>query len=488
MAVNRGTQRSGILLDWFTVSYRSIVTWVVALVAVIGLAGAGIYYKFFYEESPRTRAASAISEAESLLGRATEEAVSDESQELKQSAQRLLAEARRHFDATNYENATRAAEQSQMSSQRLLSLGRGESARAAQFYRIEGDVRVKRARELIWQEATKGMTLSAGDQIKTSSRAAAQIIYFNGTITTVTPGSLLEIRELYDDPSTRVQKVREQLREGRLAATTQDALAKGSFHEITTRNVVATTEQRSSLEVAFDDSQQATQLEVHSGVAKVKAGASGESVAVGAREGVRVERDSEEATRITLPPAPQLESPIDQKIIQLGDAQATDVEMVWREAAEAEQYHLQISSQALFSEILVDKTLRTSAATLAGAAEGNYYWRVASKTPDGTEGPMSEVRKFRIVEGSLSSMGDSEPPHLQIDDFLQFATQVIVRGKTEPGASLSVNGVRIDVYEDGSFTSVIPLRTAGRQKLVFLAQDIAGNTTPLERLVDVDAF
>ena len=186
MALNKGGQRPAVLLDWFTVSYRSILLSIVCIVAVGGVIGGGIYYRFFYQQSPRARAAEAISAAETLLEQASAEVSTGEVMELKQSAQRLLAEARRHFDAVNYEDSTRAAEQSQMSSRRLLSLQRGETARAAQFYRIEGDVRVKRARELIWVPARKGMALSAGDQIKTSSRAAAQIIYFNGTITTVT--------------------------------------------------------------------------------------------------------------------------------------------------------------------------------------------------------------------------------------------------------------------------------------------------------------
>ena len=101
---------------------------------------------------------------------------------------------------------------------------------------------------------------------------------------------------------------------------------------------------------------------------------------------------------------------------------------------------------------------------------------------------MSEVRKFRLVPGHLVLTGDDQPPPLEIDDFLVFATQVIVRGRTEPGALLSVNGQKIDVYDDGTFTSVIPLRRAGRQTLTFTAQDIAGNSTRLERVAEVDAY
>lgn len=488
MALNKGGQRSAILLDWFTVTYRSIVFTVLALVAVGTVVGSGIYYKFFYLQSPRARAAEAISAAEDLLGQASAEASEGEVLELKQSAQRLLAQARRHFDAANYEDSTRSAEQSQMSSRRLLSLQRGETARAAQFYRIEGDVRVKRARELIWVPAKKGMALSVGDQIKTSSRAAAQIIYFNGTITTVTSGSLMEIKELYDNPSTRIQQVREQLRSGKIAAATQQPSAEGSFHEITTRNAVAVTEERSSLEVAFDEEEQRTRLEVHSGRAEVSAPDGGPAVSVKAREGLEVDREAKVSERIVLPPAPILESPIDQKIIPLGDESETSVELSWQAVDEAEGYHLQISSRALFSDLLVDGVLDTNVATLPRARHGHYYWRVAVVFPDGTEGPTSEVRKFRVVEGTLSPLGDDQPPPLQLDDFLVFSTQVIVRGRTEPGALLSVDGTRIDVYEDGTFTSVIPLRVAGRQRLVFLAQDVAGNSTTLTRHVEVDAY
>src|SRR5882672_719537 len=222
MAVRRGGERPAILLDWFNVSYRSLILGAVGLLIALAVGGGTFYYRMIYQNSPRARASEAIAQAETLLEKASGGESTKEGDALKQSSQRLLAEARRQFDATNFEDATKAAEQSQMSSQRLLSMSRGEASRAAQFYKLEGDVRVKRSRELIWSPATKGMALSVGDQIKTSSRAAAQIIYFNGTITTVTPGSLLEIKELYENPSTRVQQVRERLREGRISSTTQD--------------------------------------------------------------------------------------------------------------------------------------------------------------------------------------------------------------------------------------------------------------------------
>jgi hypothetical protein len=484
MPVKRGGEKPAVLLDWFNVSYGSI-----ALGIAVIAGSAALYYQFVYRNSPKARASSAIEEAEDLLDKAGASEATKDSEELKQSAQRLLAEARRQFDATNFEDAAKAAEQSRMSSQRLISLAKGESSRAAQFYKIEGDVRVKRARELIWAPATKEMTLSVGDQIKTSSRAAAQIIYFNGTITTVTPGSLLEIKELYENPSTRVQQVRERLREGRISASTQDPPTKGSFHEIATQNTVATTEERTNLDVAFDDQQDRTRLEVHSGKASVSTASEGSPrVNVGAQERLEVDQQEHVSSKVRIPPAPVLSSPIDQKLISLQGEPGSSVQLEWQEVPEARSYHLQISSHSLFSDTLVDSKLETPSATLPRAGEGNYYWRVAATFEDGTEGPMSEVRKFKVVSGTLSPSGDTQPPPLSIDDFLVFATQVIVRGKTEPGAQLSVDGFKIDVYDDGTFTAVIPLRKTGHQTLIFIAQDVAGNATRLQRVVDVDTY
>ncbi len=488
MALNKPDRKPAILLDWFTVSYRSIVLGIATLVLAAGAVGGAVYYKYVYEGSPKKRAAESISAAEKSLEQASSQATPAEGTELKETAQRLLAEARRHFDASNFEDATRSAEQSQMSARRLLSLLKGEVARAAQFYKIEGDVRVKKAREMVWIPAEKGMPLSAGDQIKTSSRSAAQIIYFNGTITTVTPGSLLEIKELYDNPSTRIQQVREQLREGRIASMTQDTTAEGSFHEIATTNTVATTQQRANLEVAYDDRQGRTRLAVHSGRTKVASTQGGAGVALEAGEGVEVDREARVSEKTTLPPTPLLEEPIDHKIIQLGDADEGAVELSWQKIPGARRYRVQVAGQALFSETLADRTVSSSSDTFARATEGSYYWRVSALFDDGTEGPPSEVRKFRVVAGTLSPIGDRNPPPLSIEDFLPFATQVIVRGKTEPGATLTVDGNRIDVYDDGSFTSVIPLRRAGTVKLIFIAQDVAGNSTRLERTVTVDTY
>ena len=77
---------------------------------------------------------------------------------------------------------------------------------------------------------------------------------------------------------------------------------------------------------------------------------------------------------------------------------------------------------------------------------------------------------------------------LKVDDFLVFASQVIIRGKTEPGALLVIAGNKVDVYDDGTFTTVVALKHEGFNKVQMVAQDMAGNETRLERTASVDAY
>lgn len=488
METRRGTERPAVLLDWFNVSYRTLVSVALVVLLVGGAASYFGYLKFIYEGSPKAEARLAIDQAEEALDKAGPAVQQDAVTELKQSAQRLLAEAQRQYDAANFQDARKAAVESKLNADKAIAISRGESAREVQFYRIEGDVKVKRVRELIWIDAERGMPLSAGDQIKTSSRASAQIIYFNGTITTIKPGSLLEIKDLYDNPVTRVQQVREQLREGRISSSTQEPGAAGSYHEVSTQNTVAKSEERTDFEVAFDKDRARTQVEVHTGRATLSAGQKS-GVTVSAQQRVNVDASStlSKIEPVSLPPV--MTAPADQKIFLLRDNQAPTVELAWEPVEKAGAYRLQISAQPLFAEPIVDlQNLKTTGATLPNVKEGGYYWRVAAVIAGGEESPWSNPRRFKVVSGKVAQQGDTNPPPLIIDDFLVFASQVIIRGKTEPGVLLTVAGNKVDVYDDGSFTTVVPLRHEGANKVEFVAQDMAGNETRADRTATVDAY
>src|SRR5439155_10180225 len=138
----------------------------------------------------------------------------------------------------------------------------------------EGDVKLKRVRQFVWESVSGSVALKVGDQIKTPSSGSAQIVYFDGTITTIKPGSLLEIRELFEDPATKVRKVRERLNFGGVLSSTPGGNASGSFHEVSTETSVARAEDKAQMAIEYDQQQKVTHASVESGEAEVTAGGS----------------------------------------------------------------------------------------------------------------------------------------------------------------------------------------------------------------------
>ena len=68
----------------------------------------------------------------------------------------------------------------------------------------------------------------------------------------------------------------------------------------------------------------------------------------------------------------------------------------------------------------------------------------------------------------------------------QRAKSYAVKGKTTPGAIISVNGVRVEVDETGEFSQVVALKE-GRNKVTVASQDVTGRQKESEVRVVVDS-
>ncbi|MEE9219312.1 MAG: FecR domain-containing protein [Acidobacteriota bacterium] len=486
----QGSDTNRIQLDWYNVRYRTLWVWGICL--VLGLAGGGIYfyYQKIYLHSPQGQARYAIGEAEEMIEQSELHAREDRLKDLHDDARRFLDKARRDYSGGAYQDARVAAIRSQNFSRRLMDTARsGETAaKEVRFYKIEGDTKVKRAGSFIWERADAKLPLSVGDQIKTASNATAQIIYFDGTITTIKPRSLLEIKELYEHPTTKVRKVREKLNFGGVSSTLSGGNAAGSYHEVTTDTMSARAHERSEIEIGYDKEKGKTEVRVHRGKARIVAGK--REFQVSQSEMVALDRNQRLVQRGHIPKAPDLLQPIEQKVFVYGDTARAVTKLSWRRVGVAESYRLQISRRSLLGELLLDKgDVRTTSVKLPRLNAGSYYWRVAAVNSQGVESAFSETRKFKIVSSqAFVNREDKTPPPIEIKDFLVFSYQVIINGKTEPGAVVSIDGRRIDVYDDGNFTAVIKLKREGRNVLKIVAQDLSGNETQIRRTAYVEAF
>jgi len=482
--MGQDSHKTPIMLDWATISYRSIMRGVVYLVLLLAMGGVFFYLRAARRATPEELALQEINRAERMYREAS--AGADPSfARVIESAGKILDSARLSYERKDFVEARAAAQQSQSFSQKILEGSAGESF-TAKIYKYEGDVKIKRSRQFVWDEVSGNTALKVGDQIKTASNGSAQIIYFDGTITTINPGSLLEIRELFEDPTTKVRKVREKLNWGGVSASMPGANVAGSFHEVATESATARAVDKSQFQVAYDAGTRSTRTEVQTGSAEVQTG--GKTLTLKPLERMEVTGD-QVVSRVRLLPPPALLDPTDQRVFLHDDPAKEATTLRWARVAGGERYRLQIARTALFGELLLDKSdIHSTSVQIPGLQEGNYYWKVSAIDASRVESHFSEIRKFKVAGSREQRTEDSTPPPLDVVDFLPSGHLVIINGRTEPGAVLLVDGQKVDVYDDGSFTAVVRMKKDGPNEVQIVSQDGAGNTTKMRRSVYVESY
>jgi len=478
--------RATIQVEWFNVTYRSVI--VTVGVAVLALVGTGGYWYWFHRHAPRQSAVAAIHRADTKLRDAQNVSGPDPFAEVVASAGSALAEAHREFGDADWDRARVAAIRSENLSLKALDLAHGDTtgARMVRFYRIEGEVRVKRAGEFSWKGADSEMVLQIGDQVKTSSSGSAQLIYFDGTLTTIKAGSLLEIRDLYEDPVTKVRRVREKLNWGELKASTREKNVRGSYHEVATESVAARSEDGSEFRVAYDRGQKTATFDVFGG--RIEVASDGRKEMIDAGERIRADSSGRLRAREALPGVARLISPADQRVFVNEDPTRSRITLTWEAVPGAVSYRLVIAEKPLFTKPLYDAERAETSAAVEGVPVGSYYWRVAAVSADGGIGPYSDARRFRVAAEHIHDQSDTEPPVLEIAEFVPIGAMVIVNGRTEPGATLWVDNEKVDVADDGRFYSVVRLRREGLNRIRFVAQDTAGNESELQKSTFVETY
>lgn len=481
----KGT-KNPILLDWFNVSYRSVIFGVCCVVILL-CAGGGYWY-YSSKVAPRKQANEAIILATQRLTEVADVQGDDRIIQALSNAATALEEARSAFAAGDYDVALQAARRSEYLSVKVQDMVRGSGSNSAlvRFLRIEGDVRVKLAGEFSWESASPKMLLRVGDQVKTSSNASAQILYFDGSKTTVQPGSLLEIRDLYEDPVTKVRRVREKLTWGVIEASTQDRNVEGSYHEVATEVATARSEEEGEYRVSYEKEKKTASFDTFRGRIEVSSPDRRESVEGGER--ILALGDGSLTAKELIPAVPRLISPSDQRVFVYESPEEAEMSLSWEAVPGIQKYRVQISDKTLFTNALYNAVRNETMALIEGIQPGSYYWKVAAISSGGVEGHFSEVRRFRVSSRKIRDTGDNTPPVLEITDAVPAGNMMIINGKTEPGAVLWIDNEKTDIEDDGTFYAVIRLRKEGWNEISFLAQDAAGNETKLSKRAYVETY
>src|SRR5438876_4729137 len=309
----------------------------------------------------------------------------------------------------------------------------------ARFTTLEGNVKVKAVTTFEWVNADRAMVLRRSDLVRTGPGSAAEITFFDGTVVHVRPDSLITIEETSEDPSTKRRKVAWHISSGEVQFNAPRPGAGGSEREISTPTLRTTTREAAAGGVAVQESGESN-IKLYSGTAKVET-KTGETLQLEANTQVKVDAAGKAAPAHSLPPVPALLAPQHQTEITYQDPARAPTLLVWKPVPGAAGYHVMLDYNAYFNRPLVDRSgITESSVEVRGLDVGKYYWRVAAVDKDGVEGSFSDFARFTVSRPQGGARGTGDPPPILIESIEVRQNILQVRGRTEPGATLTVNG------------------------------------------------
>ena len=337
----------------------------------------------------------------------------------------------------------------------------------AHFTNLDGTVRVKKATSPTWVKADYGLPLEKGDIVQTGAEGIAKVAFADGSTYSIQQDSLVTIEESSSN-AQQIPEVAVRLDTGEIHLNTG---ATPSRQLVKIDNSTTTVAPDSALLALNDRRNDKRQVMVTKGAAQFTMGT--ETVAVAPYERVafnpetgKIAKEKEIAPPVLLAPANMM------PIFNTGSNK--QVEFSWTPVDNAKSYVLRISRNPYFSSIEKEIKSNTPEAKIAGLTEGRYYWVVQSLDGRGKESVESDRNGFTLITHGT----ESEALLLEMEPFVQHGHVIQVRGKTERGARVMVNGEEVPVIApDGTFSFFTPPLPSGESVITVTAQNSRGGVS-----------
>lgn len=442
------------------------------------MLGGALAYQRWEMDTLEERAKMAIDDAAQLSRQL--EARDDYSRLRREnfSAWEDLESARAEFTASRFRQALDRARTSHNTLKRVLRIEEGEIEGKIRFASVQGSVEYRRGERGAWRRARIHDNLNPGDWVKTTD-GTAEIRFADGS-------------EYILRRNTMVHLDREENASGASEHVTDIVFGWVELNTAESGGRVKTPKSNASVRrgsealVSFDREAGAGRFAAYAGAVEVESG-SGQKQELRALQQV-TQKDNRLSAPVNLPGRPRLVTPEDDQRIDY--ARNREVTLRWKGVAAADRYSLMVSRSPLFATNLIETDqMRRSSARLAIKGQGIFYWQVSAISRDGLRGPWSKPQQFRIAsfKGS-NTVDDQVPPDLEIEEIQTFGKVVLVSGRTDPGAAVSINSQPVTVQLDGAFNKTIEMDQVGFAFIEVVATDTWKNTNDLKRRVFIDAF
>ena len=343
----------------------------------------------------------------------------------------------------------------------------------ARFVNLDGKVQVKKVNTTQWASADYRMSLDKGDLIQTGADGVARVTFADGTTYTVKNDTLIMVEENTVGPD-RPTRVGVAITSGALDLSTAGWEQSGSHAEVRfpADQSVASIQQNSRASVRSDPQSKQDEITVSAGAAELQRGE--ERVELGRYERATFKPGGPVTKSQVLSP-PDLVSPGNLQPIIVADPARTPIRFEWKPVAEAVHYTLRVSATSMFTRIVAEKQAKGPSAEVTGLEPGDYFWGVVATDAQNRASEPSDIFKFTLAE-----QGKTQGMLLEVESTQLHGAVVEIRGQTEPGAALMVNGQSVaQIDKDGHFVYFTPPMARGSQTIVLVGQNRRGGTKTL---------
>src|SRR6266704_2664264 len=313
----------------------------------------------------------------------------------------------------------------------------------AKFVNLDGRVQIKKVNSVQWVDADYRTTLDKGDLIQTAADGAARITFADATSYTIKADTLVTVEE---NNVTREQ------------ASTAVHVTSGAV-DLSTPNWSSP---NSRAAVSVEDT-------VASGSAEVRRG--NEKVELGQFQKASIPSNGPITKSDVLAP-PDLSQPLNLAPIIVEVPRTAAIRFEWKPVKDAVSYTLRISTTAMFTKMVKQVKVSSSAVEISGLDGGDYFWNVIAIDANKKTSEVSETFKFTIV-----AQGRTQEMMLEIGGTQLHGRVAEVFGKTEPGAALIINGQAVpSIGSDGGFRYFTEPLDPGEHSIVIIGQNRRGGT------------
>src|SRR5712672_683009 len=345
------------------------------------------------------------------------------------------------------------------------------SAKQAKFVNLDGKVQVKKVNSVQWVTADYRMALDKGDLIQTGGDGVARITFADGTTYTVQSETLVTVEEnsVGRDSETRVAM---HISSGAVDLATGSWDSPKSKAEVSFSNAVASVQQNSRAAVRSDPRTNQADITVSAGTAELATTDGRQHVEIGKWERATVPAGGGNVIKTNVLAPPELAEPLNLQPMSVPDPKHSPVHFEWKPVQGAVSYEIRISTTSMFSRIVEDQKLPGTSADITGLDPGDYFWDVMATDAQKHVSAASDTFKF-----TLATQGKGQEMMLEIGPTELHGNVVEISGRTEPGAALIINGESVaDIHPDGAFKYFTQSLGRGSHSIAITGQNRRGGT------------